>query len=449
MRRWSLESRIALLVAASGGLVLLLWAVAMLVPESAGVADGWWWAIAAALLGIGAWRLRKLVLGPVQSLTNVLEAIRFQDYSLRARRDRGGVMSELATEINLLADDLRLRAHQEQESRALLEKVMQEIDLPLFAFDAASRLVIANPAAENLLASQLSVGSSATALGVQALLEHSSGQPLNLSLPGGSGRFVIRHRPFRMDGQPHVLLVLAEVSGALRIERQEAWQELVRVLGHEINNSLAPIKSIAETLRSMVLRRDHQQHIDELNFGLERIAERAHALGRFVGGYAALARLPEPILQPLALSALAGRVAAMEPRVSVQLDGPEVEIQADPDQLEQALINLVKNAADSLDVQNGLKERGGEGSGQGLTHDLVKLQWRQDGDGILIEVLDNGPGPPDSENLFVPFFTTKPGGSGIGLLLARRITEMHEGWLTLEPRADGERGACARLWLPG
>lgn len=436
MRRWSLENRIALLVATAGGVVLLLWAVAILVPESARVTDWWWWSIAAIVLGLLVWRLRRLVLGPVQSLTNVLEAIRFQDYSLRARRDRGGVMSELAHEINLLADDLRLRAHQERESRALLEKVMQEIDLPLFAFDATSRLVIANPAAESLLASKLSVGSSAATLGVQSLLDHASGQPVSLSLPGGSGRYVIRRRPFRMDGQPHVLLVLAEVSGALRTERQEAWQELVRVLGHEINNSLAPIKSIAETLRSMVMRQDRERNLDELNFGLERIAERAHALGRFVGGYAALARLPEPELQSFALAALANRVAAMEPRVAVKLDGPELEIEADPDQLEQALINLVKNAADSLDGERGIE------------HSSVRLQWRQDGAGILIEVLDNGPGPPDSENLFVPFFTTKPGGSGIGLLLARRIAEMHEGWLTLEPRTDGERGACARMWLP-
>ncbi len=432
MRRWSLESRIVLLVAFAGGIVLLLWAIAILLPESANVPVWLLWGLGAILLVLLSWRLRNLVLGPVQSLTNVLEAIRFEDYGLRVRRDRGGVMSELAREINLLAEDLRSRTHQERESRALLEKVMQEIDLPLFAFDAASRLVIANPAAESLLASRLSAGSPASSLGVQSLLDHSGSDPVSLSLPGGSGRYVIRRRPFRMEGRPHVLLVLAEVSGALRAERQEAWQRLVRVLGHEINNSLAPIKSIAETLRSMVLRDDRDIDIDELNNGLKRIAERAHALGRFVGGYAALARVPEPVLQTFALAPLASRVAAMEQRVAVELDGPELEIEADSDQLEQALINLVKNAADSLEQQQG----------------SVKLRWRIKDAGTLIEVLDDGPGPPDSDNLFVPFFTTKPGGSGIGLLLARRIAEMHSGWLTLERRADGERGACARLWLP-
>jgi nitrogen fixation/metabolism regulation signal transduction histidine kinase len=372
------------------------------------------------------------VLGPVQSLANILEAIRYEDYGLRARGDRGGVMSELAREINLLAEDLRSRAREEQESRALLEKMMQEIDLPLFAFDSRSRLVIANPAAEQLVGSRLPVGTHAAAIGVESLFADSGPDPVSLALPGGAGRYVVRRRPFRMEGRPHTLLVLAEVSGALQAERQEAWQRLVRVLGHEINNSLAPIKSIAETLRGMVHREDRAVDRTELANGLERIADRANALGRFVGGYAALARLPAPTVRSLPVDKLAAHVAAMEPRVHVELEGPELEIRADPDQLEQALINLVKNAADSVEAQKG----------------AVTLQWGPNGAGTLIEVLDTGPGPPDSENLFVPFFTTKPGGSGIGLLLARRIAEMHEGWLTLEAREDGTPGACARLWLP-
>jgi nitrogen fixation/metabolism regulation signal transduction histidine kinase len=341
-------------------------------------------------------------------------------------------MSELAREINLLAEDLRSRAREEQESRALLEKMMQEIDLPLFAFDAHLRLVIANPAAEHLVGARLPAGTSAAAMGVETLFRASGSDPVSLTLPGGAGRYVVRRRPFRMDGRPHTLLVLAEVSGALQAERQEAWQRLVRVLGHEINNSLAPIKSIAETLSGKARREGRVIDSTEMADGLDRIAERANALGRFVGGYAALARLPAPNVKPLSLEKLAGRVAAMEPRVEVELDGAALEIEADPDQLEQALINLVKNAADTVEGETG----------------AVRLRWGPNGRGTLIEVLDNGPGPPESENLFVPFFTTKPGGSGIGLLLARRIAEMHEGWLTLEAREDGESGACAKLWLP-
>lgn len=427
-----MENRIVLAVTSAGGLILLMWAIQLALSPGAGTQAWLVWGLAVVLLALLAGRLRRRVLGPVQSLANILEAIRYEDYGLRVRTDRGGVMSELGREINMLAEDLRSRAREEQESRALLEKVMQEIDLPLFAFDAASRLVIANPAAEQLVGARLAAGGSAARIGVQALLQESGHDPVSLALPGGAGRFMVRKRPFRMEGRPHTLLVLAEVSGALRAERQEAWQRLIRVLGHEINNSLAPIKSIAETLKGMARNEESQFDRAELADGLARIAERAHALGRFVGGYAALARLPEPSVKALRLPALADRVVSMEPRVKVSLEGPELEVAADPDQLEQALINLVKNAADSVDEARG----------------EVTLKWDANGSGILIEVLDNGPGPPESENLFVPFFTTKPGGSGIGLLVARRIAEMHEGWLTLENREDGRQGACARLWLP-
>ena len=436
MTRWSMESRMLLAVAGTGGLILLFWAIQLLLSPTANGQAWLVWGMAAGLLLGLSLRLHRRVLGPVQSLANILEALRYEDYGLRVRSDRGGVMSELAREINLLAEDLRSRAREEQESRALLEKMMQEIDLPLFAFDANSRLVIANPAAEQLVGARLAVGSTASAIGVQSLLEDSGHQPVSLALPGGAGRFVVRRRPFRMDGRPHTLLVLAEVSGALRAERQEAWQRLIRVLGHEINNSLAPIKSIAETLRSMVEGDDEALDREEVAGGLGRIADRAHALGRFVGGYATLARLPEPRVKTFDLGLLAGRVIAMEPRVDVVLHGPALDVEADPDQLEQALINLVKNAADSA------------GEGEDETVGEVTLSWGPNGNGILIEVTDNGAGPPESENLFVPFFTTKPGGSGIGLLLARRIAEMHEGWLTLESREDGRSGACARLWLP-
>jgi two-component system nitrogen regulation sensor histidine kinase NtrY len=433
MTRWSMENRLLLAVAGTGALILLFWAIQLLLTAGT-LWEAWMvWGLAAALLVLLAARLRRRVLGPVQSLANILEAIRYEDYGLRVRKDRGGVMSELAHEINLLAEDLRSRARQEQESRALLEKMMQEIDLPLFAFDAASRLVIANPAAEQLVGSRIPVGTSASVIGIDTLFEATGSDPVSLSLPGGAGRYVVRRRPFRMEGRPHTLLVLAEVSGALQAERQEAWLRLVRVLGHEINNSLAPIKSIAETLSGMARREGRELDRKEMADGLERIADRANALGRFVGGYAALARLPAPNVRSLSLDDLAGRVAAMEPRIEVELEGAALEIEADPDQLEQALINLVKNAADTIEAEQG----------------EVRLQWKSNGEGTLIEVLDNGPGPPESENLFVPFFTTKPGGSGIGLLLARRIAEMHEGWLTLEARGDGVRGACARLWLPG
>jgi signal transduction histidine kinase len=225
--------------------------------------------------------------------------------------------------------------------------------------------------------------------------------------------------------------VLADLSAPLRDEQQQAWQRLVRVLGHEINNSLAPIKSIAQTLVNLARRDGDSISQEDTIESLQLIASRADALGRFVAGYATLARLPEPMSQPMSLAALNQRVANLETRVPVSTEGPEIDIMADPDQLEQALINLVRNAVD-------VTPPGG----------AVEIRWLEEGSGVLVEVLDRGPGPPDTDNLFVPFFTTKPGGSGIGLLLARRIAENHSGWLNLLSRDDGIGGAVARLWLP-
>ncbi len=376
-----------------------------------------------------AWVLPARMARPLSSLVNVLEAVRRQDFALRARTDREGVVGELAAEINRFADGLKSHGLAARQSDALLAKLMAEIELPVFTFDHESRLTVANPAAERLCGGRLEPGTTAEALGLDQALAHVVDSPLSLSLPGGSGRYLVGRRPFRLAGRPHQLLVLTEAGSALGAERREAWQGLVRVLGHEINNSLAPIKSLAHTLADAAA--DDSLDCDELKESLALIADRADALGRFVGGYATLARLPVPRERKIDLERLARRVAELEGGLAIDCQGEPMILEADPDQLEQALINLVKNALDAV------ADDAGE----------VCLRWQRQGRGVEIEVLDNGPGPPPSENLFVPFFTTKPGGSGVGLLLAKRIAELHEGWLKLEARDPGP-GARAVIWLP-
>lgn len=388
------------------------------------------------LISIYAIYASRKVLQPLRSLSNVLEAVKEEDYALRARQDRAGVLAELAYEINLLAETRREQARVVQESRALLEKILQSMDMPLLAFDEHEQLMLANRAADQLLGTKLRAGLQAESLGISHLLNESIQNPITLVLPGGSGRYILTRRAFRMDGKPHQLLLLAEVEAALRAERQEAWESLVRVMAHEINNSLAPIKSIAETL--FTLSHD-KATIDtkELQSHLQRIAHRADALGRFVGGYATLARLPAPKAERIEVEPLLRGIARLETRVPVRLEGEAMRIHADPALIEQAVINLIKNAADIVD--------------QGSSPEVV-IQWQrkmsQDRLGLQINVIDNGPGPPQSANLFVPFFTTKPGGSGIGLLLARRIAELHGGFLNLGQRSDGQTGAIASFWLP-
>jgi signal transduction histidine kinase len=161
------------------------------------------------------------------------------------------------------------------------------------------------------------------------------------------------------------------------------------------------------------------------------IGSRAEALARFMERYTQLARLPPPTPRAVELAPLAHRVARLEQRTAVTSEGPALVLEADPDQLEQALINLVQNAA------------GAARAGGGHVH----LHWRADGTRVVVEIIDDGPGLPPSGNLFVPFFTTKPGGSGIGLALARQIAEAHGGSLALEDRADA-RGCIATLRLP-
>jgi len=281
------------------------------------------------------------------------------------------------------------------------------------------------------------LGRSAEDVGLADCLAGEAARTLQRSFPGGQGRWGMRRSTFREEGKPHQLLVIADISRALRQEEQSAWQRLVRVLGHELNNSLAPIKSIAGSLESLLTRNPRREQWPEdmeedLQRGLSIITTRAEALTRFMSAYSQLAKLPPPNLQPLEVSSWIRHVAALETRLPVAvLPGPQVTVQADRDQLEQLLINLLRNAVDAA------RETGGG----------VLARWMLSGNSLEVIVEDEGPGLSNTANLFVPFFTTKPQGSGIGLALSRQIAEGHGGTLTLENRTDS-RGCQARLRLP-
>jgi two-component system nitrogen regulation sensor histidine kinase NtrY len=386
--------------------------------------------------GVCALALRERVIRPVQTLSNLLAALREGDYSLRARGARADDALGLAfLEANALSDTLREQRTGAMEATALLRKVMDEIDVAVFAFDAEARLRLANRAAERLLdrpAARL-LGDGAGELGLAAFLEGEQPRTVEHAFPGAGGRWELRRGPFRLGGRPHQLLVLADLSRALREEERQAWERLVRVLSHEINNSLAPIQSIAGTLQGMLGRTPRDPELDDdLRHGLGVVAGRAQALGRFMQAYARLARLPAPERAPLDVEAWVRRNAGMEPRVRVAVaGGPRAEVIADGDQLDQVLINLLRNAADAT------AETGGG----------VRVGWTLADGALEVWVEDDGPGLAQTANLFVPFFTTKPDGSGIGLALSRQIAEAHGGTLTLENRADA-RGCVARLRLP-
>jgi nitrogen fixation/metabolism regulation signal transduction histidine kinase len=386
-----------------------------------------------------AFAVQNAVVRPLQTLSNLLAAFREEDFSFRARRTRADdALSQAMLEVNALADTLRSQRLGALEATALLRQVMEEIDVAVFAFDAEHRIRLVNRAGERLLGrpeEQLQ-GRSAEELGLEAAIAVDEHRVLDMTLPGGVGRFEARGGPFRQGGLPHRLLVLSDVSRALREEERQAWQRLIRVLGHEMNNSLAPIKSLAGSLERLVTKTPRAADWEEdMRRGLGVIGGRAEALSRFMEAYSRLARLPPPQLQTVDAPALVSRVAKLETRVAVEVaPGPgSLKVRADPDQLEQLLINLLRNGADAA-----LETGGG-----------VRIGWARPPRASYVEVFveDDGPGLTNTANLFVPFFTTKPQGSGIGLVLCRQIAEAHGGALTLENRGD-RRGCRAVLHLP-
>lgn len=405
----------------------------------------WWSAwppavrlLAAAALLWGTWRisevLRQRVARPLQTVSSVLAAIREGDFSFRAKLPEGdGVLSGVYLDLNGLSELLLEERLGTMEATALLRAVMAEIDVAVFAFDGEQRLRLVNRAGETLLGSSRDrlLGMCAADVGLKEALEGKSERLVDLVFAGRAGRFELRRGPFRQGGLPHELLVISDLTRPLRDEERRAWQKLVRVLGHEINNSLAPIRSLSESL-SKIIERQGDDWLDDARQGLGIIASRVQGLGTFMEAYTRLARLPEPTLRPVALPGLVKRIATLEQRMAVQVtEGPELEIEADEDQLSQALINLTRNAVDAA------LETAGD----------VRMGWRATPPWLEVWIEDGGPGLSEGGNLFVPLFSTKPGGTGIGLVLSRQIAEGHGGTVDLTSREDAP-GARAVLRLP-
>lgn len=414
MQAWTVESRLALIASE-----LFIW---------------WLFAMA----------LQEQTTRPLQTLANVIGSLREEDYSFRARNAvPDDVLGELSLEVNALADMLSEEKVKTIEATALLQRVVDEIDAPLFAFDPASRLRLVNPAGEHLLrqAKARMLGSPAGELSLQPCLSAENESVIELNLNDSQARWLLRRSAFRQNGVPHTLVVLSDVSRALREEERRAWQRLIRVLGHELSNSLAPIKSIAGSLGSRVsaMPTDTEGRSD-LQRGLEIIETRSASLHRFLDAYRKLAQMPAPTLKEVSITTLIERVANLETRVRVSVHpGPNIVFEADPDQLEQMFINLVRNAADAVletSSENGQSESA-----------KVLVRWEASDAEVAFFVDDVGAGLLNPANVFTPFYTTKPHGSGVGLVLSRQIAEAHGGRIEIGNRANAP-GCTVKVVLP-
>jgi two-component system, NtrC family, nitrogen regulation sensor histidine kinase NtrY len=365
-------------------------------------------------------------------LSNLVGALKEQDFSMRASEAvPGDALGDLAWEINELARALEKERVDNIDRTNLLRKVMDKTNAVIFAFSGDMRVCLLNPAGAEMLGldEDQILNRTAAELGITHLVEGPSTQIILQSSSQIERRWIVGRTSFRQNGVPHRLIVLSEASEALRSEERSAWQRIIRVLGHEINNSLAPIKSIARSqLRALSESGLPDRITGNLRHGLGIITGRADSLNRFLQSYAQLAKLPPPSTMLVALKDIIETAREMESRLPITiLDGPDLDIDVDPDQIEQALINLIRNAVEAVLLNF---------EGTEPPSNAVVVSWEVTTASLVISIIDKGVGLSDTNNLFVPFYTTKEKGTGIGLLLSRQIVEAHGGTLTIGSRQE-------------
>ncbi len=375
-----------------------------------------------------------------RSLTNLLEALTQGEYSMRAVSSQtGGALDELVDTINGLAERLSKQRWEADENQLLVNTVIDHIDVAIIALTEKNEISFLNPAAEKLLLLDSKDSKQKLIQQLDFIQDFASGynQVIELSFGQQQGRFNVHIEEFRKTGEQHKLLFISNVTSLLRSEERKAWQSLVRVISHEINNSLSPIASISQTLsRLMKKETNPSKNQEDLLEGLTIIGERAKSLSHFVDSYKQLAKLPEPQKSLTSIKGLVEKACALFTDHTIEISPiRDIEVLIDPVQLEQVLINLIKNAIEAT-------------SGLPMPRTQIKVDWLTDNMFLRLMVHDKGPGIANESNLFVPFYSTKKEGSGIGLVLCRQIIENHQGQLTIQNSVTKANGCTAVIKLP-
>ena len=382
-------------------------------------------AIFVSPIGIYCLKFGKYLLEPFYQLSAMVESIRLEDYSLRVKPSyKTGIVNTLVQEVDLLADIMQARKTQYDQHVFLIYQLIAQLDTPIAVFDQHGLLSHGNDAFSNWCQTPWQT------------LKSTRSDKLGLTLNSKKWQFVdpkyhekwqLRQSKLIMQGAVHHLLVLTDVEQLIKKTRQASWQQIIRVMSHEINNSLSPIKSLAQSLQEIPHTLDNQ---DDSRQALSVIETRSDALLQFVNRYA-------QIHQPLtiertffSIEALLHKVSALFQQAEFKFEIIQVSFNADQLLLEQVLINLIKNAIEACVDRKP----------------LIYIRVATNDYAQRISICDNGCGVNNPENLFVPFYTTKENGKGIGLSLCNNIIEQHGGRLTLTNRLDAE-GAEAEIRL--
>ena len=426
---WYLVLVACLLVIAAVGVVLLLLDSLEDPLVAAGIA-------LAILLPVTIYVMRRPlapVLSMFRALSGTVTSYRDGDFAFSLAWNRNDELGDLVTAHNKLGDTLRRQREALVQRELLLDTMVQNTPVAMVLCDPGGHIVYGNLAARKLLAD----GRRLEGLRFEDLMAAAPEALREAVERGGDGLFLVERdgeedvfhlarSGFRLNGRPHELFVLRHLTAELHRQEVRTWKKVIRVISHELNNSLAPVASLAHSGSELLKRGKHEQ----LEKVFTTIAERARHLEQFIQGYARFAKLPTPRVETIGWSELVDRLRT---QVVFQLDGvlPDAPARFDPAQLEQALVNLLRNAHES-----------------GSPADGVSLRVRRIPSGVAIEVCDRGPGMTETvlSNALLPFYSTKRGGTGLGLALVREIAEAHGGRVALANRKDS--GLCVTITLP-